>query len=102
MKTVVLAQGQWCPYRPSKEIKYLAEYYYFDENLNINDMGYMWRNDLSSFGLGFNYINTDFSEESRINSQSHNFDYWDENNSDNENLNEFYTCLLYTSDAADE
>ena len=81
-------------YRPSKEIKYLAEYYYFDENLNINDMGYMWRNDLSSFGLGFNYLNTDFSEESSINSQSHNFDYWDENNSDNENLNEFYTYFF--------
>ena len=81
-------------YRPSKEIKYLAEYYYFDENLNINDMGYMWRNDLSSYGLGFNYIKTDFPEDSKTNSQSHNFDYWDENNSDNENLNEFYTYFF--------
>jgi hypothetical protein len=81
-------------YRSSKEIKYLAEYYYFDENLNINDMGYMWRNDLSSYGLGFNYIKTDFPEDSNTNSQSHNFDYWDENNSDNENLNEFYTYFF--------
>ena len=81
-------------YRPSKAIKYLAEYYYFDENLNINDMGYMWRNDLSSYGLGFNYIKTDFPEDSNTNNQSHNFDYWDENNSDNENLNEFYTYFF--------
>ena len=81
-------------YRPSKEIKYLAEYYYFDKDLNINDMGYMWRNDLASYGLGFNYSNTNFPEDFRVNSRSHNFDYWDENNSDNENLNEYYTYFF--------
>jgi len=81
-------------YRPSKEIKYLAEYYYFDKDLNINDMGYMWRNDLASYGLGFNYQNTNFPEDFRVNSRSHNFDYWDENNSDNENLNEYYTYFF--------
>ena len=82
------------PYRPSKEIKYLAEFYYFDKDLNINDMGYMWRNDLASYGLGFNYQNTNFPEDFRVNSRSHNFDYWDENNSDNENLNEYYTYFF--------
>ena len=81
-------------YRPSKEIKYLAEYYYFDKDLNINDMGYMWRNDLASYGLGVNYQNTNFPEDFRVNSRSHNFDYWDENNSDNENLNEYYTYFF--------
>ena len=81
-------------YRPSKEVKYLAEYYYFDKDLNINDMGYMWRNDLASYGLGFNYSNTNFPEDFRVNSRSHNFDYWDENNSDNENLNEYYTYFF--------
>ena len=28
-------------YRPSKELRFGAEYYYFDKDININDMGYM-------------------------------------------------------------
>ena len=30
-------------YRPSKEWMYASELYYFDEDLDINDMGYLWR-----------------------------------------------------------
>ena len=81
-------------YRQSREVRYLAEYYYFDKDLNINDMGYMWRNNLSSYGLGFNYLKTDYPEDSKSNSQLHNFDYWDENDSDNVNLNEYYTYFF--------
>lgn len=81
-------------YRPSKELRFGAEYYYFDKDININDMGYMWRNDLASWGASFNYLRTDFPEDSNVNFRSYNLDYWDENNSDNDNLNEFYTLFF--------
>ena len=42
-------------YRSSKEIRYAAEVYYYDEDLNINDMGYLWRNDVLSYGVSLNY-----------------------------------------------
>ena len=54
--------------------------YYFNEDLNINDMGYLWRNNLASYGASVNYTRTDFPENSSINNRSYNFDYWDQNN----------------------
>ena len=84
-------------YRPSKEIRYAAEVYYFDEDLNINDMGYLWRNDLLSYGVSVNYARTDFPKDSKINNRTYNFDIWDQNNSDHDNLNEFYTLFFRQS-----
>ena len=84
-------------FNPSKEWKYGAEYYYFNEDLNINDMGYLWRNNLASYGASVNYTRTDFPEDSFVNNRSYNFDYWDQNNADNENLNEFYTFFFRQS-----
>jgi len=37
-------------YRPNKEWRYGSEIYYFSEDLNINDMGYLWRNNLMAYG----------------------------------------------------
>jgi len=84
-------------FNPSKEWRYGAELYYFNEDLNINDMGYLWRNDLASYGASVNYTRTDFPEDSPINNRSYNFDYWDQNNAANDNLAEFYTLFFRQS-----
>ena len=84
-------------FNPSKEWRYGAELYYFNEDLNINDMGYLWRNNLASYGASVNYTRTDFPEDSPINNRSYNFDYWDQNNAANDNLAEFYTLFFRQS-----
>ena len=65
-----------------------AEFYYYDDKLNINDMGYLYRNNAFSGGANVNYTKTDFDEDSPVLSRNINIDYWDENNADNVNLDE--------------
>jgi len=78
-------------YRPNKEWRYGSEIYYFSDDLNINDMGYLWRNDLMAYGATIGYTRTDFQDQSPSKSRSYNFDYWDQNNADHENLEQFYS-----------
>ena len=78
-------------YRPNKEWRYGSEIYYFSEDLNINDMGYLWRNNLMAYGATVGYTRTDFEDQSSSKSRSYNFDYWDQNNADHENLEQFYS-----------
>ena len=78
-------------YRPNKEWRYGSEIYYFSEDLNINDMGYLWRNKLMAYGATVGYTRTDFEDQSSSKSRSYNFDYWDQNNADHENLEQFYS-----------
>ena len=84
-------------YRPSKEWMYASEIYYFDEDLNINDMGYLWRNNLLAYGASVNYSRTEFDADSPSKSRSYNFDYWDQNNADHENLDQFYSFNMWQS-----
>ena len=78
-------------YRPNKEWRYGSEIYYFSDDLNINDMGYLWRNNLLAYGATIGYVRTDFEDQSISKSRSYGFDYWDQNNSDHENLEQFYS-----------
>ena len=78
-------------YRPNKEWRYGSEIYYFSDDLNISDMGYLWRNNLLAYGATVGYTKTNFEEQSISKSRSYNFDYWDQNNSDHENLEQFYS-----------
>ena len=78
-------------YRPNKEWRYGSEIYYFSDDLNISDMGYLWRNNLLAYGATVGYTKTDFEDKSLTKSRSYNFDYWDQNNSDHENLEQFYS-----------
>ena len=78
-------------YRPNKEWRYGSEIYYFSDDLNINDMGYLWRNNLLAYGTTIGYTRTDFDDQSISKSRSYGFDYWDQNNSDHENLEQFYS-----------
>ena len=84
-------------YRPNKEWRYASEFYYFSEDLNINDMGYLWRNNLMAYGATVGYSKTDFEDQSASKSRSYNFDYWDQNNSDHENLEQFYSFSFMQS-----
>ena len=78
-------------YRPNKEWRYGSEIYYFSDDLNISDMGYLWRNNLLAYGATVGYTKTNFEDKSLTKSRSYNFDYWDQNNSDHENLEQFYS-----------
>ena len=78
-------------HRPNKEWRYGAEIYYFSDDLNVNDMGYLWRNDLMAYGATISYTKTDFEDQSISKSRSYNFDYWDQNNAEHENLEQFYS-----------
>ncbi|MCH2652457.1 MAG: DUF5916 domain-containing protein [Gammaproteobacteria bacterium] len=78
-------------HRPNKEWRYGAEIYYFSDDLNINDMGYLWRNDLMAYGATLGYTRTDFEDQSISKSRSYNIDYWDQNNAEHENLEQFYS-----------
>ena len=78
-------------YRPNKEWRYGSEIYYFSDDLNISDMGYLWRNNLLAYGATVGYTKTNFEDQSLTKSRSYNFDYWDQNNSDHENLEQFYS-----------
>ena len=44
--------GSWidATYRPNKRWRHWAEYVYFDDKININDQGFLWRNDQRWFG----------------------------------------------------
>ena len=78
-------------YRPNKEWRYGSEIYYFSDDLNISDMGYLWRNNLLAYGATVGYTKTNFEDQSISKSRSYGFDYWDQNNSDHENLEQFYS-----------
>ena len=78
-------------HRPNKEWRYGAEIYYFSDDLNVNDMGYLWRNDLMAYGATVGYTRTDFEDQSISKSRSYNVDYWDQNNAEHENLEQFYS-----------
>ncbi|MED5271004.1 MAG: DUF5916 domain-containing protein, partial [Pseudomonadota bacterium] len=84
-------------HRPNKEWRYGAEIYYFSDDLNVNDMGYLWRNDLMAYGATVGYTRTDFEEQSISKSRSYNFDYWDQNNAEHENLEQFYSFNFWQS-----
>ena len=84
-------------HRPNKEWRYGTEIYYFSDDLNINDMGYLWRNDLMAYGATVGYTRTDFEDQSISKSRSYNFDYWDQNNADHENLEQFYSFNFWQS-----
>ena len=47
--------------------------FYFDENLNVNDMGYLARNDWLMFGGRYQIRKTDFSSESIFRSRQYEF-----------------------------
>ena len=47
--------------------------YYFDENLNVNDMGYLARNDWLMFGGRYQIRKTDFSADSLFRSRQYEF-----------------------------
>ena len=70
----------------SKEWRSGAEFYYYNDTLNINDMGYLYRNNLFSGGAFVGYTRTNFAEDSPVLSRSYNFDFWSENNADGDNL----------------
>ena len=78
-------------YRPNKEWRYGSEIYYFSDDLNISDMGYLWRNNLLAYGATVGYTKTNFEDQSISKSRSYGFDYWDQNSSDHENLEQFYS-----------
>jgi len=78
-------------YRPNKEWRYASEFYYFSEDLNINDMGYLWRNNLMAYGATVGYTKTDFEDQSSLKSRTYGYDFWDQNNSDNEDLEQFHS-----------
>ena len=84
-------------YRPNKALRFASELYYFDEHLNINDMGYLWRNNLIGYGGSVNYSKTDFDNDSPTKSRNYNFDYWDQNNAEHENLDQFYSFNFWQS-----
>ena len=84
-------------HRPNKEWRYGAEIYYFSDDLNVNDMGYLWRNDLMAYGATIGYTKTDFEDQSISKSRSYNFDYWDQNNAEHENLEQFYSFNFWQS-----
>ena len=84
-------------HRPNKEWRYGAEIYYFSDDLNVNDMGYLWRNDLMAYGATIGYTKTDFEDQSISKSRSNNFDYWDQNNAEHENLEQFYSFNFWQS-----
>ena len=60
-------------------------------------MGYLWRNNLLAYGASVNYSRTEFDADSPSKSRSYNFDYWDQNNADHENLDQFYSFNMWQS-----
>jgi len=53
-------------YRPSDNCLYYTEFTRYDDELDINDMGYLRRNNLSEGVLYGEWQQTDFSEDSKI------------------------------------
>ena len=51
---------------PNKSRTHNFKITYFDKKLDINDMGYMWRNDLMSIRSHFRFTKTDFRKESKV------------------------------------
>ena len=63
-----------------------AEFYYYNDKLNIDDMGYLYRNNLFSGGANVSYTRTDFTKDSPVLSRSYSWDFWSENNADGETI----------------
>ena len=60
-------------YDPDKTRRFGFGLYYFDENLNVNDMGYLARNDWLMFGGRYQIRKTDFSADSLFRSRQYEF-----------------------------
>ena len=69
-------------YDPNKYWNTGASYVRFDDELNINDMGYLARNNLSKFRAFTRYTQTDFLTTSKILERSYNFSFSKEANTD--------------------
>ena len=69
-------------YDPNKYWNTGASYVRFDDELNINDMGYLARNNLSKFRAFTRYTQTDFMTTSKILERSYNFSFSKETNTD--------------------
>ena len=60
-------------YDPDKTRRFGFGLYYFDENLDVNDMGYLARNDWLMFGGRYQIRQTDFSADSLLRSRQYAF-----------------------------
>ncbi len=60
-------------YDPDKTRRFGFGLYYFDENLDVNDMGYLARNDWLMFGGRYQIRQTDFSADSLLRSRQYEF-----------------------------
>ena len=60
-------------YDPDKTRRFGFGLYYFDENLDVNDMGYLTRNDWLMFGGRYQIRQTDFSADSLLRSRQYEF-----------------------------
>jgi len=60
-------------YDPDKTRRFGFGLYYFDENLDVNDMGYLNRNDWLMFGGRYQIRQTDFSADSLLRSRQYEF-----------------------------
>jgi hypothetical protein len=58
-------------HRPNKEWRFGAEIYYFTDDLDVNDMGFLWRNDLMAYGATVGYTPPDFEDQSISKSRSY-------------------------------
>ena len=52
---------------PNKKWENRIQYKYYDDDFDINDMGYMSRNNIKGFNVFSKYSQTEFSEDSNIN-----------------------------------
>jgi len=57
-------------YTPNDQLNFEVSNVYYDDTLDINDMGYLRRNDLNEWAFSFQYQRTDFPETSRTASVS--------------------------------
>jgi len=60
-------------YDPDKTRRFGFGLYYFDENLDVNDMGYLARNDWLMFGGRYQIRQTDFGDDSFLRSRQYEF-----------------------------
>ena len=60
-------------YDPDKTRRFGFGLYYFDQNLDVNDMGYLARNDWLMFGGRYQIRQTDFSADSLLRSRQYEF-----------------------------
>ena len=71
-----------------------VEFYYYNDKLNIDDMGYLYRNNLFSGGANVSYSRTDFAEDSPVLSRSYSWDIWSENNVDGDTIDNSFVLFF--------